>query len=224
MAPSIPRLVAASLQCLRHRHRALPPVRVSVRPCVCASVSESPSPFSYKDASHWTEDRPPPPFVLQISEYQHVSLPSAPTDGFSVTQMEKTRVLKLHTRPPDLALLWASLPAPPLCHTPAMLAFLFFLKHSRHSCLGPLPLLPFPLPECSFPASVLCGFLSHFLQAHDEMSLSGRLPWPLLKMAVPIANSKSHSPAVFLHNASTRMSAPWGRRLRGLFTVLSPGS
>lgn len=169
-------------------------------------------------------DEHPSPFVLQMSEYQHVSLPSAPTDGFSVTQMEKTRVLKLHTRPPDLALLWASLPAPPLCHTPAMLAFLFFLKHSRHSCLGPLPLLPFPLPECSFPASVLCGFLSHFLQAHDEMSLSGRLPWPLLKMAVPIANSKSHSPAVFLHNASTRMLAPWGRRLRGLFTVLSPGS
>lgn len=154
------------------------------------------------------------PFVLQMSEYQHISLLSAPTDGFRVTQMEKTRVLKLHTRPPDLALLWASLPTPPLCHTPATLAFLLFLKHSRHSCLGPLPLLPFPLPECSFPASVLCGFLSHFLHAHAKMSLSGRLPWPLLKMAVPIANSKPHSAAVFLHITSTRMSALEGRRLR----------
>lgn len=152
-------------------------------------------------------------FVLQMLEYQHMSLLSAPIDGFSVTQMEETRVLKLHTKPSDLALLWASLLTPPLCHTPATLAFLFFLKHSRHFFLRPLPLLPFPLPECSFPASVLCGFLSHLLQAHAEMSLSGRLPWPLLKMAVPITNSKPHSPAVFLHNTSTRMSAPRGRRL-----------
>lgn len=135
--------------------------------------------------------------VLQMSQSQHTSFLSIPSDGFGVTQTEKVRILTLHTRPPDPALTHdlLDLTADPCPLPHSTMTSLLFPKLSRHFCLGPLPLLSVPLPGCSFPADVLQGFLHHLLRVHTEMSLSpGRLPWPLLKLAASTEGSRPRSP------------------------------
>lgn len=88
-----------------------------------------------------------------VSESTHVP-PVRTRYGFGVAWTEKARSLTLYTRPPDPTLpqgLLGLILAP----TPSLASLHAVSKTQQALPPWPLPLLPIPLPECSFPAAVL---------------------------------------------------------------------